>query len=386
MSAPDSQSPSGGPLEGLRVIDAASLYAGPFISTLLADHGADVTKVEPPGGDAYRARPMWVILGRNKRSVTIDLGSEAGCDLLRRLVAHVDVLVVNLLPHQLERRGLTWERLREINPDLVLVCVTSYGLDGPNAHLPGSGTLGEAFAGLTHLTGDPDGKPVLASVPLGDAVTGWVGACGVLAACYQRANGGRGQVIDVNPVDALLHIAAPALAEWMPGEPAPTRRGGRLAGSPVRNTYRCKDGDWVAISCSTPRHLDQLLELVGHRPSGSDADDGEIDGAVAAWAARTVRAELIDQMAARRLPVAPVHDAATLRDDPHVVARRALRTVVAGADVGSRLVAAPAPRFADVVPPDPWCADAGAHNGEVLGGVIGLDADALARLQRQGVI
>ena len=159
------QTPAG-PLAGLRVIDAASLYAGPFISTLLADHGADVIKVEPPGGDPYRARAMWAILGRNKRSVTIDLRSDAGCDLLRRLVAHVDVLVVNLLLHQLERRGLTWERLSEVNPDLVLVCVTSFGLDGPNAHLPGSGTLGEAFAGLTHLTGDPDGKPVLASVPL----------------------------------------------------------------------------------------------------------------------------------------------------------------------------------------------------------------------------
>ena len=333
MSDHSSPQAHAGPLAGLRVIDAASLYAGPFISTLLADHGADVIKVEPPGGDPYRARAMWAILGRNKRSVTIDLRSDAGCDLLRRLVAHIDVLVVNLLPHQLERRGLTWERLSEVNPDLVLVCVTSFGLDGPNADLPGSGTLGEAFAGLTHLTGDPDGKPVLASVPLGDAVTGWVGAFGVLAASYDRANGGRGRLVDVNPVDALLHIAAPAIAEWVPGERPPMRQGGRLAGSPVRNTYRCKDGGWVAISCSTPRHLDQLLELVGHRPSTDTVDDGEIDRAVSAWAGRTVRAELIEQMAACRLPVAPVHDAATLRDDPHVLARTCLAH---GGELGCR--------------------------------------------------
>ena len=385
MSGHSSRRTSRGPLEGLRVIDAASLYAGPFISTLLADHGADVIKVEPPGGDAYRARAMWAILGRNKRSVTIDLGSEPGCDLLRRLVAHVDVLVVNLLPHQLERRGLTWDRLSAINPDLVLACVTSFGLDGPNAHLPGSGTLGEAFAGLTHLTGDPDGKPVLASVPLGDAVTGWVGAFGVLAACYERARGGGGRVIDVNPVDALLHIAAPAIAEWVPGEPPPTRQGGRLSGSPVRNTYRCKDGAWVAISCSTPRHLEQLLELIGHQPSGDDVDDGEIDRAVSAWAARTVRAELIDQMAASRLPVAPVHDAATLRDDRHVVARCALRTLESS-DVGERVVPAPAPRFGEGARSSPWCSDTGAHNDEVLRDVVGLDQDALARLEREGVI
>ena len=205
----------------------------------------------------------------------------------------------------------------------------------------------------------------------------------MLAACYERANGGRGRLIDVNPVDALLHVAAPAIAEWVPGERPPMRQGGRLAGSPVRNTYRCKDGGWVAISCSTPRHLDQLLELVGHRPSTGAIDDGEIDGAVAAWAGRTGRAELIEQMAACRPPVAPVHDAATLRDDPHVVARRALRLVVM--DVGVRVVAAPAPRFEADRDSSPWCSDAGADNDEVLRDLIGLDADALARLEREGV-
>lgn len=377
-----------GPLIGLGVIDAASLYAGPFISTLLADHGADVIKVEPPGGDPYRTerRPLWVILARNKRSVTIDLRSDEGCDLLRALVAHVDVLVVNMLPHQLQRRGLTWERLSAINPDLVLVCVTSFGLDGPNAELPGSGTLGEAFAGLTHVTGHPDDKPMLTSVPLGDAVTGWAGAFGVLAACYERAAGGRGQVIDVNPVDALLHIAAPALAEWEPGRPPPTRLGGRLPGSPVRNTYRCKDDGWVAISCSTPRHLDELLELIGHQPGDVDVDGSEIDRAVATWVAGAVRAEVIERMAARRLPVVPVHDAASIRHDPHVMARGAVRTV-ASTELGDRAVAAPAPRFGHVAERGTErCPDTGEHTDEVLGGVLGLGEDVRARLRREGVI
>ncbi|SNQ45597.1 putative acyl-CoA transferase/carnitine dehydratase [Frankia canadensis] len=387
------------PLRGLRVLDTATLYAGPFISTLLADHGADVIKVEPPGGDPYRARAMWPILARDKRSITLNLRSEEGCELLRQLARHVDVLVVNMLPGQLERRGLTWERLSAINPDLVLVCVTSFGLDGPNAELPGSGTLGEAFAGLTHLTGDPADRPMLASVPLGDAVTGMVGAFGVLAACLSRANGGPGRVVDVNPVDALLHVAAPALAEWTPGEPAPGRLAGRLAGSPVRNTYRCKDGTWVAISCSTSRHLTELLDLVGYRDDEEedvigDADGGAIDRAVAAWAARSVRAEILAVMNARRLPVVPVHDAASLTDDPHAQARRAVRTVDSQ-DVGPRLVPAPAPRFGpraaaadgSAVPDAPRrCPDMGEHTAEVLGGLLGLDDERLAGLRREGVI
>jgi formyl-CoA transferase len=358
---------------------------------VLADHGADVIKVEPPGGDPYRVdhRPLWVILARHKRSVTLNLGSEEGCHLLRSLAAQVDVLVLNMLPHQLERRGLTWDRLSAINPDLVLVCVTSFGLDGPNAELPGSGTLGEAFAGLTHLTGHPDGKPMLASVPLGDAVTGWVGAFGVLAACYVRAHGGGGQLIDVNPVDAMLHIAAPALAEWVPGHRPPTRLDGRLAGSPVRNTYRCQDGSWVAISCSTPRHLQQLLELAGAPGSngGSDrVDEGDMDAVVAAWVARTVRADVIDQMAARRLPVVPVHDAGSLQEDAHLVRRGAVRKV-ASTELGDRAVAAPAPRIGDGrARPQQRCADTGEHNEEVLGGLLGLSAHDLARLSAQGVI
>ena len=377
-----------GPLRGLRVIDAASLYAGPFISTLLADHGADVIKVEPPGGDPYRVerRPLWPILARNKRSITLDLRSDAGCDLLRKLASRADVLVVNLLPHQLERRRLTWADLSAINPDLVLVCVTSYGLSGPSAELPGSGTLGEAFAGLTHLTGDPNGKPMLSSVPLGDAVTGWVGAFGVLAACYERAHGGRGQVIDVNPVDSLMHLAAPALAELEPGQPPPGRLDGRLPGSPVRNTFRCLDGRWVAISCSTPRHLSQLTELIEYPLAGAGIDDGSLDAAVARWTSCHARSEVLDLMAARRLPAAPVHDAETLQSDPHVQARQAIREV-SSKELGNRLTPEAAPRFGHRPDDSAWrCPDVGEDNHEVLAELLGLSPAEVGRLERSGVI
>ena len=261
------------------------------------------------------------------------------------------------------------------------MCVTSFGLDGPNAHLPGSGTLGEAFAGLTHLTGDPAGKPVLASVPLGDAVTGWVGAFGVLAACYERANGGGGRVIDVNP--ARRAVAHRRTSDHRMGAGPAATAHAREVGCPAhRSATRTAARTAHGWRSAAAHHVtsNQLLELVGHRPSADDIDDGEIDRAVAAWAARTVRAELIDQMAASRLPVAPVHDASTLRDDPHVVARDALRVLVSS-DVGERVVPAPAPRFAEAAQSDPWCSDAGAHNEQVLRDVIGLDADERARLE-----
>jgi formyl-CoA transferase len=227
---------------------------------------------------------------------------------------------------------------------------------------------------------------MLASVPLGDAVTGWAGAFGVLAACYARAHGGGGQLIDVNPVDALLHIAAPGLAEFVPAQPPPIRLDGRLPGSPVRNTYRCKDGSWVAISCSTPRHLHQLLELAGTPGSPARVDESQMDAVVAAWVARTVRAEVIEQMAARRLPVVPVHDAASLQEDAHLIARGAIRTV-ASTELGGRAVAAPAPRIGASPGRLPQrCADTGEHNAEVLSGLLGLSRMELAELTRQGVI
>ena len=371
-----------GPLAGLRVVDAATLYAAPFVSTVLADHGADVIRVEPPGGDPYRHRSLWPVLARNKRSITLDLRSDEGCALLRLLAARVDVLVLNMLPRQLEQRGLTWERLSAANPGLVLVCVTSFGLDGPKADLPGSGTLGEAFAGVTHMTGEADGKPMLASVAAGDAITGYVGAFGVLAACLERVRTGRGQVVDVNPVDALLHVAAPALADCVPDAPPPGRLGGRLAGSPVRNTYRCADGSWVAISCSTPRHLDELLELAG-APHASAAT---ADAAVAAWISTLDRAEVVERMGARRLPVVPVHDARSLQTDPHVIARGSIRTV-ATPEAGERAVAAPAPRFpASPAPVPPPCAELGAHTEQILCGELGLSEDRLRELVEQGVV
>src|SRR3954471_8384184 len=192
---------SGGALAGLRVIDTSTLYAAPFISTVLADHGADVVKIEPPGGDPYRHADsrIWPLLARNKKSVVADLRTPDGAALVRALAAESDVLVVNMPTRLLLRLELDYDTIAAINPDLVYGHVPGFGADGPYADRPGNGSLAEAMAGLTHMTGAADGPPTLASIAVGDAVTGYVGAFGVLAACYQPlAHDGRGPARGVN--------------------------------------------------------------------------------------------------------------------------------------------------------------------------------------------
>ena len=328
-----------GALAGLRVLDAASLYAAPLIASLLADHGADVVKVEPPGGDGYRATPFWPLVARGKRSVVLDLGDPAGRAALRGLVATADVVVVNEPAERLARRGLDPASLLAVNPGLVVAHVSGYGADGPYAARPGNGTLSEAFAGLTHMTGAADGPPVLPSVPLGDAVMAFAGAFGVLAACLDvRAGGGRGRVVDVNPVEPMLHVVGPTLTGPTltaavagradpPGPAAtvphpPGRLGSRMDGAALRNVFATADGHWVAISVSTARQLSSLAVLVG---APTDAAGPELEEAVRGWLADRCRADVIERLTLARLPVAPVNTAHDVVADPHVLHRRALR-------------------------------------------------------------
>jgi len=323
-----------GALAGLRVLDAASLYAAPLLASLLADHGADVVKVEPPGGDGYRATPFWPLVARGKRSVVLDLGDPAGRAALRGLVATADVVVVNEPAERLARRGLDPASLLAVNPGLVVAHVSGYGADGPYAARPGNGTLSEAFAGLTHMTGAADGPPVLPSVPLGDAVMAFAGAFGVLAACLDvRAGGGRGRVVDVNPVEPMLHVVGPTLTAAAadradpPGPAAtvphpPGRLGSRMDGAALRNVFATADGHWVAISVSTARQLSSLAVLVG---APTDAAGPELEEAVRGWLADRCRADVIERLTLARLPVAPVNTAHDVVADPHVLHRRALR-------------------------------------------------------------
>ncbi len=259
-------------LDGLRVLDLSTLFSAPQISALLGDWGADVVKVELPAGDPQRRigvqrdghSLMWSMVGRNKRTVTLDLEQEAGREIFGQLVDRADVLVENWPAATLERWGATWEQLSARNPRLVVASVSGYGRSGPYAGRAGAGSLAEAFAGLTHLTGEADGPPLLTSLPLGDILTGVFGALGVIIACYHRdARGGRGQHVDVSMVESVLPLLSGALAAWDLAEPTPRRNGSRIEGGVPRNVYLTGDGRYVVVSATTDPQVARFLRLIG---------------------------------------------------------------------------------------------------------------------------
>ena len=364
---------SSAPLAGIRVLDTGMLYAGPLIATFLADQGADVVKIEPPGGDQYRAwGPMWALVGRNKRSVTLDLTTDAGRDVFRRLVAEVDVVVENLPPRLADERGLTAAQLRAIKPSLVVVSASGFGPDGPYADRPANGTVAEAFSGLTGLTGDAGGAPQLPSAPLGDALAAAFGAFGALAGVIRALRTGEGATVDVTVHEPLLHALGTTLASWRPDTPPPHRDGGEMR-QPLRGTFETADRGWIAISASTPRQQQAVDELAAGHPGQA------LRTRAAAWLATQSRDAASAALVAARVPATPVHDLAEMAADPHIAHRASLRTL------GRATVVAPTPAI-DRPPHHATLPELGDANHDVLGGWLGMSAREIEVLEERRVV
>ena len=396
-----------GALGGLRVLDISSFLAAPQAAAFLGDFGADVIKVEPPSGEALRRigasrngeSPVWAMASRNKRVITCDLNRPEGRDILRRLLAEVDVLVHNYSPTVLKRWDCTWEQLHALHPNLVMVSVSPYGHTGPLADRPGAGTMAEAFAGLTHMTGEADGPPMLTSIPLGDALTGIFGLIGALVACYGRdVNRLGGQHVDVSMYEPVLTLMGSTLAAWDPdgGDPPPTRFGSRLATGVPRNIYRTADNRYLCLSATTDRQVERILALTGRdgpqdqakfaRMADRLTHSDELDALVADWIAPRPLEEAVAAFVEARIPVAPVHDLAGLLADAQVQARNSL-TLVDHEVLGTVPMATPAPVLSDtpgaIRHPGP---PIGAHNAEVYAELLGWDADALSQAKHAGLI
>ena len=339
MTAPATPVPPAA-LAGVRVVEMGQLIAGPFAGKMLGEFGAEVIKIEPPGGgDPLRKWRMlkdgtsvwWQVQSRNKRSLALDLRAAEGQDIARRLIAEADVLIENFRPGTLEGWGLGWESLRALNPGLVMLRISGYGQTGPYRDQPGFGVIGEALGGLRHLTGEPGRVPVRVGVSIGDTLAALHGVIGVMMALYHRkVNGGAGQVIDVALHEAVFNVMESLIPEYSVFGAVREPTGSSMPGIAPTNAYRCSDG-FVLIAGNGDSIFKRLMEAIG-RSDLANAPDlagnvgrvarvAEIDGAIEAWTSSRLVADVLDAMAGARVPAGRVYTAKDIHEDPHYRAR-----------------------------------------------------------------
>jgi len=317
------------------VVDLATVVAGPGCGRYLADFGADVIKVERPGsGDTTRAMGWtdprddvtlwWKLIGRNKRTVVLDLKDPTDLDRARSLIATADVVIENFRPGTLERLGLDPADLISANPRLVVTRVSGFGQDGPYAARPGFATLAEAMSGFAAINGEPDGAPLLPPIALTDEVTGLVAAFATMVALHS----GVGQVVDVNLLESLFQLMGPLMSNWRLNGDLQPRLGSGIPYSVPRGTYRCSDGRWVAISTSAESVAQRVMEIVGLGGdprmdgfAGRIAHRDEVEARVADWCSARPLAEVLEVFEEAHAAAAPVYDMSELAADPHVEAR-----------------------------------------------------------------
>ncbi len=326
------------PLADLRVVDLATVIAGPNCARYLADFGADVIKVErPDSGDSLRNLAWrdprdgtglwWKMVNRNKRTVALDLKDADDLDVLRRLVAEADVLVENFRPGTLERLGLAPDDLIAANPRLVVTRVTGFGQTGPYAGRPGFATIAESMSGLAAISGEPDGQPLLPPLALTDELTGIVAAFATMVAVHS----GVGQVVDVSLLESMFQMMSPLVSLYALTGEQQTRLGAGLPYTVPRGTYRCADGRWVGLSASADSVAARLLGLLGVADDprfttfvDRMAHRDELEALMRDWCATRSRDEVIDAFAEVDAAIGPVLDMADIAVDPHYAARDAI--------------------------------------------------------------
>ncbi|HTW14390.1 MAG TPA: CoA transferase [Nocardioides sp.] len=334
------------PLAGLKVLDIATLFAGPSAATLMADFGADVIKVEHPRkpdparthGHAKDGHGLWwKVLGRNKRAMTLNLSQAEGRDVFLRLVADADVVIENFRPGTLERWGLGYDVLSEINPRLVLTRVTGFGQFGPRSTEPAFGTIAEAMSGFAHSTGQPDGPPTLPPLALADNISGLAATIATLMALRGRDATGRGQVVDLAIIEPILSMLGSQLTVFDQLGIVTQRAGNRSENNAPRNTYKTADGDWVAISTSAHTIAERVLRLVGRDDLTREPWFGDghqraqhadvLDEAVGSWILQRPTEVVVQEFAKAEAALAVVNDMSRVIVDEQYNAIGAIATV-----------------------------------------------------------
>ncbi|VCU72264.1 Succinyl-CoA:(R)-benzylsuccinate CoA-transferase subunit BbsF [Pigmentiphaga humi] len=392
-------------LEGIRVLELGQLIAGPFAAKTLADFGAQVIKIEPPGqGDPLRKWRMlhegtsvwWEAQSRNKQSVCVDLRQPEGQELVRMLATQADVLIENFRPGSMEKWGLSWETLHALNPRLIMLRVSGYGQTGLRRDEPGFAAIGEAMAGLRYLTGEPGRPPVRAGLSLGDTLAGLHGAMGVLLALYERdARGGQGQMIDTALYESVFNLSESLLPEYSVFGAVREPAGGALPGIAPSNVYPCGDGQYVLISGNGDGIFNRLMHRIGRGDLAADPElarnDGrarraaELDEAIGAWTGRLDSGAVLDAMHEAGVPAGRIYTARDIAEDPHYRSRDMIETVTAASGLEVEMPG--------IVPKLSGQPGAIRHRAPTLGehtdAVLeqaGLEADARQALRARGVI
>lgn len=398
------------PLEGIRVLELGSFIAAPFAARLFGDFGAEVIKIErPDGGDELRdwrktrgsTSMLFRTLGRNKKSVTLDLRSETGREAAKKIAAQCDVVIENFRPGTLEKWGLGPEVLTDLNPDVVMVRISGYGQTGPYRNRAGFGSSAESFAGLRYITGEPDRPAGRAAASMGDTVAGLYGVIGALMLMLQKARGVRSagpQVVDVALYEGVFSLLESLVPDYDAYGMVRKRTGGRLPGVVPTGSYPCSDGLEVVIGGNSNSVFVRLMHAIGRGDLAADetlrttqargAREEELNGAIAAWTSSHPLSEVLELLDAAGVPAGPVYDAPALAEDEHYLARDMIQTHEVVIEDEPEMI-----RFPGVVPKIPghegrvqWVGpELGEHTEQVLQDLAGLSSDQIADITLQGV-
>lgn len=383
------------PLSGITVIEMGQLIAGPFATTLLAWFGADVIKIEPPGGDPIRRwRKLdetntswwWYSIGRNKKSVTLDLNHEHHRQLAKQLIDKADVLVENFRPGKMEQWGLGPTTFESSNAELIYTRISGYGQTGPYANKPGYASVCEGFGGFRHLNGFPDEAPVRPNLSMGDTLAGIHAALGTVMALLKRQRFGGGQTVDVAIFEAVFNLLEAVIPEYSGSGTIRQPSGTTLTGIVPTNTYRSRDGKYLIIGGNGDSIFKRLMKAAGRADMADDprfsdnpgrvAHEDEIDDAISHWCQQHSAAELLTLLEKARVPSGPIYSVADMMQDPQYQARELLQQV----SINGKPLVLPsfAPRLSQTPGKTHWPGPAlGAHNKEVLGNMLGLSDEQL---------
>ena len=393
------------PLDGLRVIEMGQLLAGPFTGTILAYFGAEVIKVEPPGGDPIRGwrvvrdgTSLWYrSLGRNKKSVTLDLRSERGRELVMKLLDTADVVIENFRPGLMESWGLGPEQVKARNPGIVYARISGYGQTGPYTSKPGYASVTEGFGGFRYINGEPGKAPVRPNISMGDTVAAIHAALGIALALIQRGrpDSGEGQVVDVALYESVFNLMEGIVPEFDGGGVIREPSGTTVTGIVPTNTYRCDDGKYVVIGGNGDSIFKRLMIAAGRsdmaeNPAMADnagriLHEDAIDEALGLWCAGHSSVHIINTLEEVRVPVGPIYSVEDMMADPQYQARGMFEQV----EIDGKPLKIPAimPKLDSTPGRTDWPGAAiGSHNTEVLEGILGLDEAQIAQLRSEGVV